>query len=93
MIIGSLIELVNGMLVAGIGIAMFPVLKRHSASIALGYAGFRIVEFVTHVVNINSSLPLLSLSQGDVGGGAADVSRLQALGDLILAQRDWVRPH
>jgi hypothetical protein len=88
-IIGSLVELVNGILVAGIGIAMFPILRLHSASIALWYASFRVVEFVTHVVNVIGTLPLIPLSREYVKAGAVEASYSQALGNLILAERDW----
>ncbi|MFC1996821.1 DUF4386 domain-containing protein [Chloroflexota bacterium] len=89
MIIGALINLVNGLLIAGIGIAMYPILKPHNSSIALWYAGFRIVEFVTHVINVNGTLSILSLSREYAGAVAPDAVYFQTLGNSMLAYRDW----
>ena len=46
LIVGVLLELVNAIAVVGIGVLMFPVLKRYNENMALGYLGFRIVEAV-----------------------------------------------
>ena len=88
-IVGALIELVNGILIAGIGIAMYPILKPHNISIALWYAGFRIVEFATHVINVNNTLSLVSLSRESVQAGAPDADYFQTLGNSLLAGRHW----
>lgn len=79
-IIGGLVEFVNGLLIAGIGIAMYPILKPHSISNALWYAGFRFVEFATHVINVNNTLSLVSLSREYVKAGVPDTGYFQTLG-------------
>lgn len=42
--LGVLLELVNAAAVVGIGVLLFPVLRRHREAMALGYAGTRIIE-------------------------------------------------
>jgi hypothetical protein len=42
-IIGVLLELINGIAVVGIGVLMFPILKQHNENISLGYLSFRII--------------------------------------------------
>jgi hypothetical protein len=58
-ITGVLLELINGIAVLGIGVLMFPILKRHNETIALGYLGFRIIESVFCSIIIISPLSLI----------------------------------
>jgi len=62
-IIGVLLELINGIAVVGIGVLMFPILKQHSENIAHGYLAFRIIESVFCSVIVISPLSLIKFSQ------------------------------
>ena len=86
-IIGVLLELINGIAVVGIGVLMFPILKQYNESIALGYLGFRIIESVFCSVIIISPLSLITLSQKYLKAGASDASYFQTLGTLSIAER------
>jgi len=89
-ILGMLIEvLLNDVPVIGIGVMLFPILKKHSEDIALWYAGMRIVESVTLIVGTISALSLITVSQEYISAGAADASYFQAAGALALAVRHW----
>ncbi|MBK5191061.1 MAG: DUF4386 domain-containing protein, partial [Methanosarcinales archaeon] len=48
-IIGALLVLIDAVAVAGIGIVIYPILKKHNETLALGYAGARIVESVLFI--------------------------------------------
>ena len=74
---------------AGIGIVVYPVLKKRNASIAIGYFEARIVESLMFVITAISLLLLLTLSHEFVQAGAPDASHFQTLGELLLAVRDW----
>lgn len=87
--IGALFELIMAVAVAGIAIAVYPVLRKHSASIAIGYVGARIVEGIIFIVGVISLLTLVTLSQAFVKAGAPDASYFQTSGELLLAVRDW----
>jgi hypothetical protein len=89
-IIGALFKFIMGAACAGIAISLYPVLKRHNESLALGSVGFRIIEGVLDIVGVISLLLLLTLSQEFVRAGAPDPSYFQTLGVLLLAGRDWV---
>jgi len=89
-IIGVLLELLNGIAVLGIGVLMFPILKRHNESIALGYLGFRIVESVFCCAIVISPLSLIALSQQYLQAGAAEAAYLQSVGVLSIAERAGV---
>ena len=86
-IIGVLLELINGIAVVGIGVLMFPVLKQHNENIALGYLGFRIIESVFCCVIVISPLSLITLSQEYLKAGASDAANFQTVGTLSIAER------
>jgi len=86
-IIGVLLELINGIAVVGIAVTMFPIFKKHNEALALGYVAFRIIEAVIVVGAVISPLALVALSQEYVKVGAPDASYFQTLGDSFLAAR------
>jgi len=88
-IIGALLVLIDAVAVAGIAIVIYPILKKHNETLALGYVGARIVESVFFIVNVIFILTLLTLSQEFVKAGAPDASYYQTLGTLLLAAGDW----
>jgi uncharacterized membrane protein len=88
-VLGALLELIMAVAVAGIGIAVYPVLRNHNASIAIGYVGARLIEPVIYIINVISLLTLLTVSQEFVKAGAPDASYFQTLGELLLAVPDW----
>jgi hypothetical protein len=87
--IGSLFYFIMGLAVAGIGIAIYPILRRYYEGLALGYAGARIIEGVFFIIGVTFMLTLLTLSQEFVDAGAPDDSYYQALGVVIQATGDW----
>lgn len=86
---GVLLELTNGLAYLGIALLMFPILKQQNVSIALGYVGFRFVEFVMQIAGDFRALSLLSLSEEFVKAGEPQSSSFQTLGTLLLAERTW----
>jgi len=89
MIIGALFEFTMAVLIAGIPIWMYPILKKHNEALALGYVVTRIIEVVIFTVGVISLLTLLTLSQEFVKAGAPDASYFQTSGTLLLAVREW----
>ena len=88
-VLGVLLELINGVAVVGIAVLMFPILRQRFKSLALGYVGFRIIEFVMVTLTDISMLSLLTLSEEFVRAGAPEASSFQTLGTLLLAERSW----
>ena len=88
-IIGAFLVLIDSVAVAGIGIVIYPILKKHNETLALGYAGARITEGVLFSVNVITILTLLTLSKEFVMTGIWDASYYQILGTLLLAAGDW----
>lgn len=87
---GGFFMLVMGFACAGIPIAMYPVLRKYSESLALGAVAFRLMEGIGMIVSVIGLVALLAVSQGYVKAGPADTSYLEALGTTIFAGYNWV---
>ena len=87
-ILGVLLELINGVAYLGIAVLMFPILKPRFQSMALGYVGFRIIEFVMQTLSDLSPLSLVTLSEEFVRATAPEAP-FQTVGTLLLAERYW----
>ena len=86
---GALLTLVMGVALVGMSIVIYPVLRRHSERLAMGYVVARTVESVIYVVDAILVLTLLTVSRGFVDAGARDASVFQPVGDMLLGARDW----
>src|SRR5574341_209384 len=89
-IMGAFFQFIMAAACAGIGISLYPVLKRYNEGLALGAAGFRIIEAVFHIVGAVSLLLLVTLSQEFVKAQAPDSSYFQTAGVLLQAGSTWV---
>ena len=88
-IMAALFMLIDVVAVVGIAIMMYPILKKHNETLALGYVAARIIEGVLFTVYVVILLLLLTLSQEFVKAGAPGASYFQTLGTLLLAVREW----
>jgi len=86
-IIGALLELINGISVVGIGILMFSILKKYNQTAAVGYLALRIIESVFCCIIVISPLALIKLSQEYLETGASDAAQLLTVGSLSIAER------
>jgi hypothetical protein len=86
---GALFELIMAVAVVGIAVTVYPVLKKHNVSMAIGYVGARLVEGVLLIIGTLSMLTLLTLSQEFAAAGTPDASYFHTSGELLLAVRDW----
>jgi len=86
---GAFLELL--LIIANIGTAvvLFPILRRVSEILALGYVTARIVECVFIVVGILSLLTVVTLRQEAAAG--ADAASLVAVGQSLVALHEWTR--
>ena len=90
MLIFALLVFVMGVACAGIGLALYPILKKYNEGLAIGAVGFRIIEGVGDIVSAISVIALLALSQEFVKAGAPDSSYFQTAAVVINAGRDWL---
>lgn len=85
----ALLELAMGMAVAGIAIAIYPVLRRVGERLALGYVAVRTMEGMLAVIGALGWLTLLTVGKQYVSATTPAAS-FQNLGGMLSAERDWV---
>jgi hypothetical protein len=85
---GALFEILT--LTGGIGMAvtLFPVLRRQSEGLALGYVTVRVVESCLIAVGIVSLLAVVTLRQDLAGGAGTDSASLILSGRSLVAVHD-----
>ncbi|WP_261300463.1 DUF4386 domain-containing protein [Paenibacillus andongensis] len=81
---GMLLEFINSAAVVGIAITLFPILKKHNETLALGYVSFRVIEAIILIVGAIIPLLLISLSKEYIETGAPDASYFQTIGTLAI---------
>lgn len=91
MIIAALLKFIMGVACAGIGLAMYPILKKYNAGLAIGAVGFRVIEGTVSVVGALGYVALLALSQEFVKAGAPASSFFQTADVLINTSAAWLR--
>lgn len=87
--LGAVLEV--ALIVANIATAvvLYPIVRRQSQSVSLGYVASRTIESAIIAVGLVSVLALVTLRQ-DVGGpGAADGASLVIAGRALVAVHDW----
>ncbi len=91
MIIFTAIKFIMGVACAGIGLALYPILKKYNEGLAIGAAGFRVIEGVLDVVGALLYVVLLALSQEFVKAGTPASSFFQTADVVINAGIGWFR--
>jgi hypothetical protein len=91
MILFTAIKFFMGVACAGIGLALYPILKKFNEGLAIGAAGFRVIEGMTSVVGAVLYIVLLALSQEFVKAGAPASSYFQTVDAVINAGINWFR--
>jgi hypothetical protein len=87
--LGAFLELI--LIIANIGTAvvLFPILRRVSEILALGYVTARLVECTFIAVGILSLLTVVTLRQEATAG--ADAASLVAVGESLVVLHNWTR--
>ena len=91
MIIFTAVKFLMGVACAGIGLALYPILKKYNEGLAIGAAGFRVIEGALDVVGALLYIVLLALSQEFVKAGAPASSYFQTADAVINAGIGWFR--
>ena len=88
MLIAVILFLIAATSAVATSFMLFPILRRHIESLAMGYVVLRIFENVFYVIGTLSLLLMLTVSQKYVAG-AVDASYYSTLGTLLLALQEW----
>jgi hypothetical protein len=86
--LGAFLEIVTAIAGIATAVVLFPIVKRQSEAIALGYVATRVLESTIIVVGLISLLAVVTLRQ-DLGGAAgSDRATLDAVGRALVAIKD-----
>ncbi|HEV2778986.1 MAG TPA: DUF4386 domain-containing protein [Actinophytocola sp.] len=86
-ILAGVLELFTAAAGVGTAIVLFPVVKRQSEVLALGFVAARTVEAAMIVVNVVAYLAVVTLRQPDATG--PDAAVLVTAGRALIAIHDW----
>jgi hypothetical protein len=85
---GVLLWIIGYLACAGIAVAMYPVLRKWNAGLALGSVIFRTIETAFYMVGLVCLMSLFTLGQQFTTAAVADRASLQAIGDLLVSTRE-----
>ena len=86
--LGAFLEILTAIANIATAVVLFPILKRVSESIALGYVAIRILESTLIVVGLISLMSVVTLRE-DFAGAGADSGSLNLAGQSLVALKDW----
>ena len=88
-IIGCLLDLINAFACVGTAVALFPVVKRQSEGLALGFVTARLFEAAVIVVGVVSLLAVVTMRQEFAAGTGADAATAITTARALVVVRDW----
>jgi hypothetical protein len=89
-IVGAFLVFLMGVACAGIGLALYPIMKKYSTGLAIGVVGFRVAEGILEILGGVITISLLALSHEFVKAVAPDSAYFQAIGAIIKAGDAWL---
>jgi hypothetical protein len=86
-----LFDLIMAIAIVAIAPVFYPVLRRSSQRLALGFFAARTIEGVVYLIGIALSLLILvTISQAFVKADASAAADLESLGSVLMHGLDWV---
>lgn len=80
---------VTAMTGVGAAVALYPVVKRQSGALAIGYVTTRLVEAAVIMAGVVALLAVVTLQQDIVGTPGSDPAAITAVSQGLVAVRDW----
>jgi hypothetical protein len=88
-ILGCILDLINAIAAIGSAVTLFPVVRRQHEGVALGFVTARMFEAAVIVIGVVSLLSVVTLRQKLGGGAGTDQGSLIAIGQSLVAVRNW----
>ena len=82
-LLGGVLELIVGLACIGTAVALYPIVKRRSEALAMGFVGARVLEGAAIFAGVVSLLSVVTLRQAGVGADGL------VTGQALVAQYDW----
>jgi hypothetical protein len=89
-LIGAFLLFLMGVACAGIGLALYPIMKIYSTGLAIGVVGFRVAEGIFEILGGVITISLLALSQEFVKASATDAAYFQTIGAILKTGDEWL---
>jgi hypothetical protein len=90
---GALLDVVNALACIGTAVVLYPVVKRQSQVLALGFVTTRLLEAAIIIPGVMALLSVVTLRRGFAAGtdglAGADPDVLVTVGAALVAFRDW----
>ena len=88
-VLGMLIQFLNDAAIVGIGVMLYPVFRKFSVGLALGYVAFRVMEAIMLMIAKVSLLSLIPLSEQYLAADAPNAAIYQASGAFARGLDQW----
>ncbi|MBI9011764.1 MAG: DUF4386 domain-containing protein [Clostridiales bacterium] len=87
---GALFQFLMTVSYAGFAICLYPIIRKYSESLAVGFVSFRFVAASLNIFGVVIMLLILALSQNFVEAITPDLAYYQTLGELLRHARDLI---
>jgi hypothetical protein len=88
-LLGCFLDVINALAAVGSAVALYSVVKRQHEGFALGFVTTRILEAAIILIGVVSLLSVVTLRQNLAATSGADEASLVAVGQSLVAVRDW----
>jgi hypothetical protein len=86
---GCFLDGVNALTAVGSAVALYPVVKRQNASMALGFVTSRLMEAAVIMIGVVSLLGVVTMRQEFAGGTGGDATSLTVTANALVDVRNW----
>jgi hypothetical protein len=87
--LGSILEFLLIFFNVATAVVIYPLVKRQSATVGLGYVAARIMESVFIAIGLISIISVLGVNDALSGATGSDATALAAVGDTLVSIYEW----
>ncbi len=89
-IIGAFLTTLMAICCAGVGMALYPLMKKYSVFLAIAIVGFRLAEAVFQIIIGASQVSLIPLGQAVSSAEPLELAAIQTIASTIKVGSDWL---
>jgi len=87
--VGAILEFLLIFFNVATAVVIYPLVKRQSATVGLGYVTARIMESVFIAIGLISIISVISVNDALSGATGSDATALAAIGDTLVSAYEW----